>query len=57
MVGCMLSTSLGVAPAFLLAQQARWVDLDGPLLLAADRTAGFRFERGIMLPAEPELWG
>ncbi len=34
MVGCMLSTSLGVAPAFILAQQARWVDLDGPLLLA-----------------------
>lgn len=57
MVGCMLSTSLGVAPAFLLAQQARWVDLDGPLLLASDRAAGFHFEGGIMLPPGAELWG
>lgn len=57
MVGCMLSTSLGVAPAFLLAQQARWIDLDGPLLLGSDRAAGFRFEGGMMMPPGPELWG
>jgi L-alanine-DL-glutamate epimerase-like enolase superfamily enzyme len=57
MVGCMLSTSLGVAPAFLVAQDARWVDLDGPLLLARDREGGFRFDGGTMTPADPPLWG
>jgi L-Ala-D/L-Glu epimerase len=46
MVGCMLSTSLGIEPAFLLAQRAHWVDLDGPALLAEDREDGFRFEGG-----------
>ena len=46
MVGCMLSTSLGIAPAFLAAQGAEWVDLDGPILLAQDRENGFRFEMG-----------
>jgi L-alanine-DL-glutamate epimerase-like enolase superfamily enzyme len=50
MVGCMLSTSLGIAPAFLLAQQARWVDLDGPLLLARDREDGFLFDGALMHP-------
>ncbi|MBP7952403.1 MAG: dipeptide epimerase, partial [Sphingorhabdus sp.] len=50
MVGCMLSTSLGIAPAFLLAQRADWVDLDGPALLAQDRSGGFRFEGGMILP-------
>ncbi len=50
MVGCMLSTSLGIAPAFLVAQSASWVDLDGPALLARDRSGGFRFERGLILP-------
>ncbi len=49
MVGCMLSTSLGIAPAFLVAQQADWVDLDGPALLAEDRDGGFRFEGGMIL--------
>jgi L-Ala-D/L-Glu epimerase len=48
MVGCMLSTSLGIAPAFLLAQRAHWVDLDGPALLAADRDDGFQFEGGMI---------
>ena len=48
MVGCMLSTSLGIALAFLAAQGARWVDLDGPLLLARDRPDGFRFEGGMI---------
>lgn len=57
MVGCMLSTSLGVAPAFLAAQGAEWVDLDGPLLLARDRPDGFRFESGKMLNAGATLWG
>jgi L-alanine-DL-glutamate epimerase-like enolase superfamily enzyme len=51
MVGCMLSTSLGIAPAFLAAQGADWVDLDGPALLAEDREDGFRFEGGIIAPA------
>ena len=46
MVGCMLSTSLGIAPAFLAAQGADWVDLDGPILLAEDREDGFQFENG-----------
>lgn len=57
MVGCMLSTSLGIAPAILAAQQARWVDIDGPLLLAADREVPVRFDRGIATPASPALWG
>jgi L-Ala-D/L-Glu epimerase len=48
MVGCMLSTSLGIAPAFLLAQRAHWVDLDGPALLAEDRVNGFRFASGMI---------
>jgi L-Ala-D/L-Glu epimerase len=50
MLGCMLSTSLGLAPAFLVAQGVKWVDLDGALLLAKDRTDGFSFEGGIMIP-------
>lgn len=57
MVGCMLSTSLGVAPAFLAAQGARWVDLDGPLLLARDRAGGFTYAGGVMTSADPPLWG
>ena len=57
MVGCMLSTSLGIAPAFLVAQDARWVDLDGPLLLAEDRAGGFAYDGGTMRPNAPELWG
>jgi L-alanine-DL-glutamate epimerase-like enolase superfamily enzyme len=48
MVGCMLSTSLGIAPAFLAAQGADWVDLDGPALLAQDREDGFRFDGGMV---------
>lgn len=57
MVGCMLSTSLGIAPAILAAQGARWVDIDGPLLLASDREVPVRFDRGIASPASPALWG
>jgi L-Ala-D/L-Glu epimerase len=50
MVGCMLSTSLGIAPAFLLAQRADWIDLDGPALLAEDRPDGFEFAGGKIIP-------
>jgi L-Ala-D/L-Glu epimerase len=57
MVGCMISTSLGIAPAMLVAQRARVVDLDGPLLLAQDRPHGMRFAGSILHPATRELWG
>lgn len=57
LVGCMVGTSLAIAPAFLLAQQADWVDLDGPLLLAKDRPNGFRFDGSTILPSGTELWG
>jgi L-alanine-DL-glutamate epimerase-like enolase superfamily enzyme len=57
MVGCMLASSLAMAPAFLVAQGAKVVDLDGPLLLAADRDPAFRFDGSIMHPPEPALWG
>lgn len=57
MVGCMLATSLAMAPAFLLAQLADYVDLDGPLLLAKDRDNGIEYKNGIMSPPPPELWG
>jgi L-Ala-D/L-Glu epimerase len=50
MVGCMLSTSLGIAPAFLVAQRADWIDLDGPALLAEDRPDGFGFADGNIIP-------
>jgi L-alanine-DL-glutamate epimerase-like enolase superfamily enzyme len=56
MVGCMLSTSLGIAPALLAAQGARWVDLDAPLLLARDRVPGLRYEGGMVHPAAG-VWG
>lgn len=55
MVGCMLSTSLGIAPAFLLAQQADWVDLDGALLLAKDRDGALAGTDGLLHPGT--LWG
>ena len=57
MVGCMLATSLAMAPAFLVAQMADYVDLDGPLLLAKDRTPAIRYERGLMFPPPAALWG
>jgi L-Ala-D/L-Glu epimerase len=57
MIGCMLATSLAMAPAFLLAQLADYVDLDGPLLLAKDRDHGIAFNNGIMQPPHPSLWG
>ena len=57
MVGCMVATSLAMAPAMLLGQRARLVDLDGPLLLAADRSDGLRYEGSLVYPPEPALWG
>ena len=57
MVGCMVATSLAMAPALVVAQQADWVDLDGPLLLARDRVPGLRITDGRIAPAGPDLWG
>lgn len=57
MAGCMVSTSLAMAPALHLASFAKWVDLDGPLLLAADRPDGLLIERGMISPPSPKLWG
>ncbi len=57
MVGCMLGTSLAMAPAFFVAQGAAFADLDGPLLLAADRDAPIRYEGSTMQVPEPALWG
>ncbi len=57
MVGCMVSTSLSIAPAVLAAQAARVVDLDGPLLLAKDRPHGLRYDGSTVHPALPALWG
>jgi L-Ala-D/L-Glu epimerase len=57
MVGSMVATSLAVAPAVLLGQGARVVDLDGPLLLARDRPDGLRYEGSLVFPPHPALWG
>ncbi len=57
MVGSMVSTSLAIAPALLIAQDADYVDLDGPLLLARDRADGLVFDGSIVHPASPALWG
>ncbi len=57
MVGCMVATSLAMAPAMLLAQRASVVDLDGPLLLAKDRPDGLRYEGSLVHPPNPALWG
>ena len=57
MIGCMVATSLSMAPAMLLAPQARFVDLDGPLLLAADRDGGLHYDGSMVYPPEAALWG
>jgi L-alanine-DL-glutamate epimerase-like enolase superfamily enzyme len=57
MIGCMVATSLAMAPAMLLASQARFVDLDGPLLLAHDRDNGLRYDGSLVYPPEAALWG
>ncbi len=57
MVGCMVATSLAMAPAALLAGAADYVDLDGPLLLKEDRAGGLRFDGSLMHPPSAALWG
>ncbi len=57
MVGCMVGTSLAMAPAVLLAQDADYVDLDGPLLLARDRDPGLDYRGSRVSPPSPALWG
>jgi L-alanine-DL-glutamate epimerase-like enolase superfamily enzyme len=57
MVGSMVATSLAMAPALLLAQDAEWVDLDGPLLLSRDRVPGLGYAGAFVSPPPPELWG
>ena len=55
MVGCMLGTSLGIAPAALVAQGGDWIDLDGALLLARDRLGACVLQKGLLQPGT--LWG
>ena len=57
MVGCMVGSSLAMAPAHLVAQGADIVDLDGPLLLATDRDPAMRFEGSVLHPPPMALWG
>jgi L-alanine-DL-glutamate epimerase-like enolase superfamily enzyme len=57
MVGCTVATSLAMAPAMLVAQRARLVDLDGALLLSRDRPHGLRYEGSVVHPATAALWG
>jgi len=57
MVGGGVDTSLGIAPALLVAQQAEIVDLDGPLHLAVDRGAALRYDGSTIFPADAKLWG
>jgi L-alanine-DL-glutamate epimerase-like enolase superfamily enzyme len=57
MVGCMVATSLSMAPAMLLTPLARFVDLDGPLLLARDRDHGLRYDGSLVYPPDATLWG
>ncbi|SMF68338.1 L-alanine-DL-glutamate epimerase [Xaviernesmea oryzae] len=57
MIGCMVGSSLAMAPAVLLAQDADYADLDGPLLLARDRPGGLHYEGSLVHPPAPGLWG
>lgn len=57
MVGCMISTSLSMAPAILVAQGADWSDLDGPADMAQDRAHPVRYDDRHIHPALPQLWG
>jgi L-alanine-DL-glutamate epimerase-like enolase superfamily enzyme len=57
-VGCMVASSLAIAPALLVTRTARWVDLDGPLWLKADRSYGLVYDAESRVhPASPALWG
>ena len=57
MVGCMVGSSLAMAPATLVAQGAKVVDLDGPLLLAEDREHPLKFDQAGVHPPDATLWG
>lgn len=57
MVGCMVSTSLAMAPALLLAHDVAFVDLDGPILIKEDREYGLNLIQGYISGLSPELWG
>jgi L-Ala-D/L-Glu epimerase len=57
MVGCMVGSSLAMAPAVLLAQGAEWTDLDGPLLLSEDRTHPLHYDGAGVHPPDANLWG
>jgi L-Ala-D/L-Glu epimerase / N-acetyl-D-glutamate racemase len=57
MVGCMVGSSLGIAPALEIARDAEFVDLDGPLWLEHDHTGGVSLQDGRLLPPSPEFWG
>lgn len=57
MVGCMMGTSLAMAPALLVAQRARFVDLDGPLWMKRDRKNGLKFDGQTVHPPDVECWG
>lgn len=57
MVGCMEGTSLGMAPAMAVTSFARFVDLDGPLLIGRDRNPGLCYERGVVAPPPAAVWG
>ena len=57
MVGCMVGSSLAMAPATLIAQNATFVDLDGPLLLAHDRRHGLLYDESWVHPPSKDLWG
>ncbi|MGO2372791.1 dipeptide epimerase [Pseudoalteromonas sp. KG3] len=57
MLGCMVGSSLAMAPLSLLSGEAKYVDLDGPLLIKTDRAGGFEFNAGIMQPLNLQLWG
>jgi L-alanine-DL-glutamate epimerase-like enolase superfamily enzyme len=57
LIGCMVGTSLAIAPAAILASYADFVDLDGPALLAKDRKLGFGYNNGQMSQLSPQLWG
>ena len=57
MVGCMLGTSLAMAPAHVIAQGCAFVDIDAPLLVGKDREFGMVYEASRVSPPVPELWG
>ena len=57
MVGCMVGSSLAMAPAFVVAQGVQFVDLDGPLLLGEDRPTPLKFDAAGVHPPAAELWG